>query len=150
MSQLPNSLELLPGGSATDDRGRVTFFNELPLGDFKRQYFVRNHSRGFIRAWHGHAREGKAVIVVSGTAIVCAVKVDNWDDPDPSAPVARYVLTEQSPSVLFIPPGYANGFMTLTDATVLQFLSTSTLQESLEDDTRFGSRFWDPWTIAER
>jgi dTDP-4-dehydrorhamnose 3,5-epimerase len=60
------------------------------------------------------------------------------------------VLSAKKPSVLFIPPGYANGFMSLTAQLKLMFFSTSTLEESAGDDIRFDSRLWDPWHVAER
>jgi dTDP-4-dehydrorhamnose 3,5-epimerase len=51
---------------------------------------------------------------------------------------------------LYLPPGYANGLMTLSPETRIMVFSTSTLQESLGDDIRFEARFWNPWTIEER
>jgi dTDP-4-dehydrorhamnose 3,5-epimerase-like enzyme len=41
----------------------------------------RNHAAGFIRAWHGHKKEAKYVLVVKGSALVCAVGIDNWVNP---------------------------------------------------------------------
>jgi dTDP-4-dehydrorhamnose 3,5-epimerase len=52
--------------------------------------------------------------------------------------------------VLYIPAGYANGFMSLTDHAKAIFYSTATLEESLNDDIRFEARTWDPWSIQER
>jgi len=45
---------------------------------------------------------------------------------------------------LCVPPGYANGFKTLEDNTIIMFYSTSTLEESKGDDYRFD---WDKWDI---
>lgn len=141
---------LIVGGQATDDRGTLKFINDFDLAGVRRFYVVTNHRAGFIRAWHGHQREGKYVTVLQGAAIVAAVRVDDWKRPDASAPVKRFVLSEGAPSALFIPPGYANGAMTLTDDTILQYFSTSTLEESKGDDIRFDAHFWDPWTVEER
>ena len=59
-------------------------------------------------------------MVVQGSMLVCAVKIDNWDAPSPTLPIHRYVLSDRSPAVLYIPAGYANGFMSLTeDAKIL-------------------------------
>jgi dTDP-4-dehydrorhamnose 3,5-epimerase len=52
--------------------------------------------------------------------------------------------------VLYIPPGYANGAMTLTSDTMIQYFSTATLEESKGDDIRFDARLWDPWQVEER
>ena len=141
---------LLRGGVAVDDRGDVGFVNDFDFSGVRRFYTVRNHRRGFIRAWHGHRREGKYVFAAAGSALVCAVRIDDWTTPSREATVHRYVLSERSPAVLAIPAGYANGFMSLSDDAKLVFFSTATLADSMEDDVRYHARYWDPWTIEER
>jgi dTDP-4-dehydrorhamnose 3,5-epimerase len=144
------SAELLRGGLAVDDRGEVGFVNDFGFGDVKRFYTVANHAAGFVRAWHGHRHEAKYVLAVSGAALVCCVEIDDWDNPSVDLDVQRFVLSERSPSVLRVPEGYANGFMTLTPDAKLMFFSTSTLEESLGDDVRFPARYWNPWQVEER
>lgn len=141
---------LIAGGTATDDRGTLLFVNEFDPSVCRRWYVVTNHAAGFVRAWHGHKREGKYVTVLRGAAIVAAVHVTDWEHPDPKAKVHRYVLSERSPSVLYIPPGYANGAMTLTPDALIQYFSTSTLAESKGDDIRLDARLWNPWQVEER
>jgi dTDP-4-dehydrorhamnose 3,5-epimerase-like enzyme len=141
---------LLAGGLAVDDRGEVGFVNGFDFAGVKRFYTVRNHRAGFVRAWHAHRREAKYVTVVSGAALVGAVRIDDWDRPSASQPVIRHVLADAQPRVFCIPAGYANGFMSLTDDTRLIFFSTSTLDESKDDDVRYDARYWDIWTIEER
>jgi len=143
-------MRLIRGGLATDDRGEVGFVNEFDFAGVKRFYMVSNHRQGFIRAWHAHRKEGKYVLVVKGAALVCGVKIDNWDQPSKDLQVHRHVLSERSPSALYLPPGYANGFMSLTDDAKLLFFSTTTLEDSLGDDIRYDARYWDPWTVEER
>ena len=142
--------ELLRGGLAVDDRGEVGFVNEFAFAGVRRFYTVRNHVTGFVRAWHGHRREEKYVLAASGAALVCCVEVDDWENPSPELEVRRFVLSDRSPSVLHVPAGSVNGFMTLTPDATLVFFSTSTLEESLGDDVRFPARFWDPWQVEER
>ena len=141
---------LIEGGLAVDDRGKVTFVNDFDFRDVKRFYVARNYRAGIIRAWHGHRREAKYVTVLQGAAVVGAVKIDDWQNPSPSSEVHRYVLSASRPAVLFIPPGYANGFMSLTDDCLLAFFSTATLEESCQDDVRFDAHHWDIWHIEER
>jgi dTDP-4-dehydrorhamnose 3,5-epimerase-like enzyme len=141
---------MLSGALAVDDRGEVGFVNGFSFQGVKRFYLVSNHRSSFVRAWHGHRQEGKYVTAVAGAAIVGAVKIDNWENPSKDLPAERFVLSSKKPSVLFIPPGYANGFMSLTDDLKLMFFSTSTLEESAADDIRFDSRLWDIWRVAER
>jgi dTDP-4-dehydrorhamnose 3,5-epimerase len=141
---------LIRGGLAADDRGDVSFVNDFAFPGVKRFYMVQNHARGFVRAWHGHKKESKYVLVVKGAALVCAVQIDDWDAPSRNATVHRYVLDERTPAVLCIPAGHANGFMSLTDDAKIMFFSTTTLEEAPGDDFRFDARYWDPWGVEER
>jgi dTDP-4-dehydrorhamnose 3,5-epimerase-like enzyme len=141
---------LIQGGLAVDDRGSVSFVNDFGFGDVRRFYVITNHQAGFVRAWHGHRREGKYITVVSGSAVVAAVKVDDWDTPSVDSHVHRHVLSAERPAVLAIPPGYANGSMSLTADTRILVFSTSSLDEGRDDDVRFPARLWDVWTVEER
>lgn len=133
----------IKGGLAVDERGVLRFVNDFTFGNVKRFYQVENHSRGFIRAWHGHEREGKYVWASSGSALVGVVSL-NAPRGDISH-VKKFVVSCQSPAILKIPNGYYNGFMTLEDDTRLLFFSTSTLDESKEDDIRLGYDIWNIW-----
>jgi dTDP-4-dehydrorhamnose 3,5-epimerase len=141
---------LFAGGLAVDDRGELGFVNDFHFEGVKRFYTVSNHRQGFVRAWHGHRREAKYVTAVSGAAVVGAVAIDDWEKPSVSARVHRFILSADKPAVLYIPSGYANGFMSLTPDLKLMFFSTSTLEESSGDDIRFESRHWDIWNVVER
>ena len=142
--------KMIAGGLGIDDRGEVGFVNEFDFAGVRRFYTVRNHCRGFVRAWHAHRHEAKYVTVTAGAALVAAVRVDDWDAPSPALIPGRWVLSAVKPSVLYIPAGYANGFMSLTDDARLMFFSTSTLEESSGDDIRYDARLWDVWDVVER
>lgn len=141
---------LLAGGLAADDRGELAYVNDFRFEGVKRFYTVSNYNQGFVRAWHGHKREAKYVTAVSGAAVVGAVCIDDWERPSKELEVQRFVLSAHRPSVLYIPPGYANGFMSLTADLRLMFFSTSSLEESHGDDFRYESRYWDIWKVVER
>jgi dTDP-4-dehydrorhamnose 3,5-epimerase-like enzyme len=147
---LPEAPLLLEGGLAVDDRGSVSFVNDFGFDGVKRFYMVANHRQGFVRAWHAHRREAKYVMVVVGAAIVAAVRIDDWQQPSRDAEVHRYVMSSARPSVLYIPAGFANGFMSLTADARLMYFSTSTIDESRGDDVRYDAHYWDPWTVEER
>jgi dTDP-4-dehydrorhamnose 3,5-epimerase-like enzyme len=150
MNSLSMETRMIAGGVAVDDRGFLMFVNDFDFAGVKRFYIVANHEANFIRAWHGHRREGKYVLALSGSALVAAVKVDDWGTPSKDLEVTRVVLSDRKPAVLYIPPGFANGFKTLTPDARLMFLSTSTLEESMGDDIRFPADYWDPWEIVPR
>lgn len=144
------NIEFIAGGISVDDRGQLIYANEFQLDRYKRFYAVSNHRTEFVRAWHGHKHEAKAVFVMSGSAVVAAVEVDDWDNPSKDLPVTRHLLSSKQPGVLLIPAGFANGFMTLEAQTVVCFFSSSTLEESMGDDIRFPHDYWNPWQIEER
>ena len=141
---------LIEGGLAVDDRGSLAFVNAFSLEGIKRFYVVSNHRAGFVRAWHAHKLEGKNVIVVAGAAIVCTVQINNWECPSKDMLVHRVVLSAAKPAIFQIPPGYANGFMTLTADTKLLFFSTASIEECHMDDFRYDAYYWNPWQIEER
>jgi len=62
----------------------------------------------------------------------------------------KCILSASKPRVLYIPPGYANGFMSLEDHTIVQFFSSATIEESKEDDIRFPYEKWHIWSVEHR
>jgi dTDP-4-dehydrorhamnose 3,5-epimerase-like enzyme len=141
---------LTKGGTAADDRGRVYFANDFDLSACRRIYLVENFASGTVRAWHAHRHERKWVMPISGAALVACVEIDDWDNPSPDLDVHRYTLDATAPSVLEVPPGYANGAMSLLPDTKLAYFSDASLEQSLEDDVRYPARHWDPWRVLER
>ena len=141
---------VIEGDLAVDDRGAVGFVNDFTFDGVKRFYTVANHQAGLVRAWHAHHNESKYVTVLRGAAIIGAVEIDDWDKPSRDSHVYRFVLSAVKPTVVFIPAGYANGFMSLTQDTLLAFFSTATVEESRSDDVRYEARYWDIWHVEER
>lgn len=138
---------LIKGGNFTDDRGNLIFNNDFNFNkqNIKRFYIVENHRRGFIRAWHGHKKEGKFIMITSGTFLICAVKIDNFKTPSKKEKVEKFVLSERCGSILYIPKGYANGFKNLTLKNQLIIFSNKSIRESLNDDYRYNYDYWNVW-----
>lgn len=142
--------KIIEGENYYDDRGCLNFINNFNFNNVKRFYEVSNHTRNFIRAWHGHRQEEKFVYVSKGSALVGAVRFVNptlSDDPSqcPDFEVPyKFTLTEHRPAILHIPAGFANGFKTLTDDCKIIFFSSSSIDEAKKDDIRFK---WDRWNI---
>ena len=131
---------LIQGDTFVDARGTLRFVNGFDFRGVKRFYQVENSKKGFIRAWHGHKKEGKYVYVSSGSALVGVVNLE-------TEAAQKFVLSAEKPAVLWIPPGNANGFMNLEDGTRVIFFSTLSLEESKGDDIRFPYDKWDIWGI---
>lgn len=142
---MSDEIMVIPGGLAADDRGSLRFINDFNPSEagVKRFYQVQNHAVGFVRAWHGHLQEGKYVYVPKGAVLVAAVKmIKSLKVPGQQyildqSTVKKLTIVDYAPKVVYIPPGYANGFKTLTNDAVVMFFSTSSLEESKGDDIRF-------------
>ena len=141
---------LIKGGKASDDRGSLQFINDLDLSNMKRFYIVRNYDINFIRAWHAHKFESKYVMCLHGSAKICAVKIDNFQNPSKSLEVHKFFIDQHTPEILVIPNGFANGFISLEYNTRLIFFSDKTLKESIDDDYRYPFDYWNPWKIEFR
>jgi len=134
-----------------DDRGFFAPFLEdiekinPEIGRIKRVYYVRNPSKGTIRGFHYHEREWKIFVVVKGTAKFVCLKPENLSEK------YVFVASERKPLLIVVPPGFANGWMSLEDDTILVSASNLTTRESLKDDKRFDPyQFGDVWTVKGR
>lgn len=141
---------IFDGGVFPDDRGTLKCVNSCVFPDVKRFYLVENWDTGFIRAWHGHKKEAKYVTVVSGAALIAAVKIEDWVTPNSDGIIHRHVISAERPQVFYIPAGYANGSMTLLPGTKIMYFSTTTWEESRGDDYRFPHDRWNLWNIEKR
>ena len=146
----PTEPRIVRGAIHADERGEVGFVNDFEFRDVRRFYTIASRRAGTVRAWHGHKVEAKYVFVTRGEILVGCVAVDDWTNPSPDLHVHRFVLTENAPAILWVPPGFANGLMSLTDESKAVVFSTATLAESQADDFRFPARFWNPWSNSER
>lgn len=138
-----SEVTLMKGGIAVDDRGNLRFANDFTFEGVKRFYQVENYRRGFIRAWHGHEREGKYVWVACGSALVGAVPLGT--EKGDCSKVKKFVLSDKAPGVLWIPGGHYNGFMSLEENTRIMFFSTASMEETRGDDIRLEYDAWNIW-----
>lgn len=141
---------LIKGGVVVDDRGRVTFCNGFDMTPVKRFYYLENHSKGFVRAWHGHRREAKWITVLSGSAIIATAKMYGDELTVDRNEVRRYIMHNDG-SVLYVPGGYANGHKSLVTGTVVMHFSNMTMDETQDDDVRFSwLEHGDVWRVRQR
>ena len=98
--------QLVSGGVAVDDRGIVMFANDFDFAGVRRFYVLENFATSTVRAFHGHLKERKgSLVVVAGSAIVAAVRINDTAHPDRAEHVERFVLSVRKPAVLRIPAG---------------------------------------------
>ena len=137
---------ILEGGVSVDDRGTVSFCNSLDFKTIKRFYMVENFSTDTVRGMHGHMKEEKFVLAVSGAAlfVVCPLTEAKVLARDFEKIVVR------GSSILWLSAGLAHGFRCLVPDTRLMFFSTATLEESKADDFRFPVYNRDLWKAMDR
>lgn len=149
MDNLTKQPILINGGCAVDERGQLTFVNDLALDTVKRFYMVENFSTDCIRAFHGHLKEEKYFFVIQGSILVLTAPLPENNKPDKDCVLSRFVLTSRKPAVLQIPSGFTHGFRALEDKTKIIIFSTLTLKESESDDYRLPYDYWgkDIWEV---
>ncbi|MCD4818931.1 MAG: WxcM-like domain-containing protein [Candidatus Cloacimonetes bacterium] len=136
---------LIKGDSVVDHRGKVSFVNDFDFKDIKRFYFSQNHQANFVRAWQCHKHEAKYFTVIQGTALICTVKIDNWNNPSKDLPIQEFIISAEKPTILRIPKGFANGIMNFSKDTKILIFATTTLSETSQDDIRLAPDYWNPW-----
>ena len=102
-----SDIEMIKRGFADDHRGSVEFYNDLDLSAYKRFYIINNPSKGTVRAWHGHKKEGKLLKVIKGSFLVGVVEIDNWESPDKNLKHESFEMNAES-DILFIPVSYTH------------------------------------------
>ena len=142
--------KLINGNRIYDNRGSVRFNNELNFKNIKRFYTVHNYTNNFVRAWHGHMQEEKYIGCIRGTFQISLVKIDKIKKPNKKNKVISFFLNESTNNFVYVPKGYANGSMSLEKNSELLIFSTASIQESLKDDIRYDSKYWNPWKIEHR
>jgi dTDP-4-dehydrorhamnose 3,5-epimerase-like enzyme len=139
MDQVPR---LIVGARHVDERGSLLFNNDLNISNFRRMYIINNSDSQPFRGWHGHEFESKIFITLSGRIRFGAVRVQDWSNPDKSEVPQVAELKADSLDAFFVPGGYANGILSLEPGSQALVISSSTLSDSLVDDYRIESTFW--------
>ena len=135
-------IELIKGGLHTDSRGTVAFINNFDFKRVDRFYTIRSHHPGEPRGWIGHQIEHKWFAALSGSVLVAVVRLDNWENPSPSLPVQRFVLSASKPAALHVPPGHACAMILQTEDALLGVFSSGKYEDAAKDDWRFDVGMW--------
>ena len=153
-----NEPTLLKIQSISDDRGLlIPFTDDIDHELFHRCYVVEDYGKGVIRGLHYHLQEVKIFTIVSGAGKFITLKIPQdvalenddvkikkfaKDHPDS---VKSFVLSSRHHGILYIPAGYANGWISLEDHTILVSLSNLRFDKAKDDDIRI-----DPFVINEK
>jgi len=139
---MKEEIKIINGGFHIDERGKISFFNDLSLEKIKRFYMVENSSINIIRAFQGHLKEAKYIYPITGSVMVIAVYIDDIKSHSKNNKINKYILSSNEQKILYIPPKYANGFRSLESNTKIIVFSTCSLDESIKDDYRFPYNYW--------
>ena len=139
-------VEIIKGGSFTDARGTLQFVNDFDFYGVKRFYQIKHDDKDVVRAWQGHQIEHKWFFVGTGTFIIAWVQIDNWQNPSTNLNGNYVILSEESPKILSVPKGYANGIKALSPGSILTVYSDSTVEQSSNDRWSFDPALWLDWS----
>ncbi|TXF77562.1 WxcM-like domain-containing protein [Chryseobacterium sp.] len=128
--------QLIKGNVFTDHRGSVLYNNHFDATPVKRIYLIENESTEFVRAWQGHKIEQKWMVSVSGRFLISLVRINDWENPDPTTEVTEFIACSNQLNVIHIPAGFANSIQALDDHSRLLVMADHLLGE-VEDEYRF-------------
>jgi dTDP-4-dehydrorhamnose 3,5-epimerase-like enzyme len=153
---------LLKVPSISDDRGYlVPITDDIDHELFHRCYVVGDYGKGVIRGLHYHKLEAKIFTIACGAAKFQTLKLPEEvadrndrgeiaqyakDNPDS---VQTFIMSDRHHAVLYVPPLYANGWISLEDRTVLTSLSNLRFEEAMNDDLRIDPYVID-WSVIGR
>ncbi len=141
---------IIEGGTFTDDRGHLHFFNSFDLSPIQRFYIIEHTDTSIVRAWQGHQYESKWFHVISGAFKIVLVKPDNWIEPSEYLIPEEYLLRGSDKKILFVPNGYASGLQAISENSKVLVYSNFTLEESLQEKVRFDRDKWYNWNRNEK
>lgn len=137
--------QLIKGGRYADERGKVFYVNDFLMNSCCRFYQITHEDTSFVRAWQGHQIESKWFYCIKGSFDVKLIKPDDWKRPSQSLEVYNFEIHQDNTEVLFIPPGYVNGFRAKEPQSSFIIFSDADLETSKVDDYRFDKDLWNVW-----
>ena len=137
--------KIITGGSHTDDRGTLSYFNDFDMKRVRRFYQIVHPDTKIVRAWQAHQIEQKWFYVTRGSFKVVLVQPNSWTNPSGELGHEEYILQSENKEVLHIPGGYANGFQALEPNSKLIVFSNFSMKEAGTDDFRFDKNLWYKW-----
>ncbi len=136
------NFSIISGSIYSDLRGNINHVNEFDMTKVKRFYLVENSINMPKRAWQAHQFETKWFYVTNGRFKIGLVKPDNWHNPSNDLKVEYIILNENDSKILQIPPGYANGIISLEPNSKLMVYSDFTIEEAATDNIKFDINTW--------
>lgn len=134
-------MHYLTGDSFVDDRGCLSFNNDLDLSEVKRLYVIENKNTEILRAWQGHKIEKRWFIAIQGAFKVRLVKIDCFQNPSDDLVTESFVLNSKSMDCLIVEAGFASSIQAIESNSKLLVFSNYKLGE-INDDYKFNPQKW--------
>lgn len=129
------------GNTFADERGSLSFNNELDLSEVKRMYLIENTDLSIQRAWQGHKIEKRWFVAVSGKYLIKLVKIDDFECPSDDLEVLSFELDSKTLDALSVEAGYASSIQALEIDSILLVYSNYKMGEVL-DNYKYNSTKW--------
>ena len=140
--------QIINGGSHTDERGTISFVNNFDFEGVNRFYTIHHPNTEIIRAWQGHTQDSKYYYPVKGCWLIAWVKME-LDKAEEDWEVDYIKLSASDNKIVFLPPGYANGFKALeNDSIIIGFSASGEIEE--KEILRWDSDRWLDWSFVEK
>lgn len=130
-------VNIIQGGVAIDDRGRIRFVNDFDMKDIKRFYVVKNADLSLIRGWRAHKIEQRWFYVISGSFSISVVKIDDWNYPNKNLIIEEFTLNSNDNQLLHVPSGYGTALRAKELGSELMIFADHYLDHAQFDDYTF-------------
>lgn len=140
-----DEIKVIKGGISVDERGKITYVNNLDMSDIRRFYIIHHSDNKVVRAWQAHKCEKKWFYCLKGSFTTAFVKLDNWENPSVNLKPEIFNLSEKESKVICIPGGYANGIKANEPNSILIVFSDKVLSEAVNDCWRYEKELWMNW-----
>jgi dTDP-4-dehydrorhamnose 3,5-epimerase-like enzyme len=132
-----NEVNVIVGGSHSDQRGTICFFNDFDMTEVKRFYRIKHHDTTIIRGWRGHKIEQRWFQVCRGAFEINLIEIDNWEMPNPSLQSRKMILRADEDSVLHIPAGFATSLKAVSANSEMIVFGDYAIEYAKNDDYLF-------------
>ncbi|RZK25677.1 MAG: sugar epimerase [Flavobacterium sp.] len=139
---MSDDLQIIIGGSLTDERGTITIFNDFDMQSVKRFYRIKHHDIVTVRGWRGHRIEQRWFHVNIGAFSIKLIAIDDWNSPDPRLPQKEIMLRAEESSVLHIPAGYASAIQATIANSEITVFADYGIDHAKFDDYLFPSDYF--------
>jgi hypothetical protein len=127
---------LIPGGFHSDQRGCVTYNNDINFYGIKRIYTIENNNINFKRGWQGHKIEQRWFVVMKGSFEIEVLDIKYFEENIFEMLPIKYLLKSEKMDLLHVPPGYVTSIRCLEIDSKLLLMSDF-LTGEVDDEIRY-------------